>query len=151
MGQAVSLRRNGGFSCHRGSHDTCNLAYALLDAASQCSRALRGYERPADSEPSYKPNILPHPISNASLLPTSHELRPRGVSPQRAREHKANESTSEHQGTLINSHDTRVYNWPPATGGREPTTDCPAIALILFAFSPPRPINTATDSQTTML
>ena len=75
MGQTVCLRRKRGFSCHRGSRDTCNHAYAILDAASQCSRALTGFECPADSEPSYKPNIVPDGTPNASPFPTSH---PRG-------------------------------------------------------------------------
>ena len=60
----------GGSSCHRGSRDTCNHTCAILDAALQCSRALRGFDCPADSEPSYKLGIVPHPVPNASpLLP----------------------------------------------------------------------------------
>jgi len=63
--------RNGVFLCHRGSRDACNLAYAILDAALPCSRALRRFECPADSEPSYKHSIVPRPGPDARPLPTS--------------------------------------------------------------------------------
>jgi len=67
MGQTVPrLEAKRGFLFYRGSRDTCNHTCAILDAASQCSRALKGLECPADSEPSYKPGILPHSGLNAS-------------------------------------------------------------------------------------